>query len=165
MANEFAIFDVLRRHGVPFVIIGGHAVNFHGYLRSTEDSDLIWLRSKESETVLFAALTELHAKYISNEIDPATHLEKANSVTPTFIAVSHLMMLTTDHGFVDLFDYVPGDPKADISELFKTSIEAKGFRFASVQWLRQMKRAAGRTKDQLDLENLPPETPPPKSGS
>jgi hypothetical protein len=161
MADEFAIFDVLRRHGVPFVIIGGHAVNLHGYLRSTEDSDLIWVRSKESEAALFAALTELHAKYISNEIDPVTHLERANPVTPTFIAVSHLMMLMTDLGFVDLFDYIPGDPKAEVSELFEASIEASGFRFASVQWLRRMKASTGRAKDQLDLDNLPPETPTP----
>jgi hypothetical protein len=158
MANEFAIFDVLRRHGVPFVIIGGHAVNLHGYMRTTEDSDLIWLRSKESEAALLAALSEIHAQFISDEIDPATHIEKAYPVTQAFIAASHLMMLMTDLGFVDLFDYVPGDLKADVGELFKTGIEANGFRFASVFWLRRMKGATGRAKDQLDLDNLPPTT-------
>ena len=158
MANEFAIFDVLRRHGVPFVIIGGHAVNLHGYMRSTEDSDLIWLRSKESEAALLAALNEIHAQFITDEIDPTTRIEKASPVTRTFITASHLMMLVTDLGFVDLFDYVPGDPKAEVSELFKASIEANGFRFASVQWLRRMKGATGRAKDQLDLDNLPPAT-------
>ncbi len=158
MADEFAIFDVLRRHGVSFVIIGGHAVNLHGYMRATEDSDLIWLRTKESEAALFSALTEIHAQHFSDEIDPTTRVEKAYPVTLTFIATSHLMMLMTDLGFVDLFDYVPGDPKADVSELFKTSIEAKGFRFACVEWLRRLKVATDRSKDRLDLENLPPET-------
>jgi len=33
---EFELFALLRRHGVPFVIVGGHAVNFHGSLK--------WLR-------------------------------------------------------------------------------------------------------------------------
>src|SRR5580704_7873658 len=107
MANEFAIFDVLQRHGVPFVIIGGHAVNLHGYMRTTEDSDLIWLRSKESAAALLAALNEIHAQFITDEIDPATRIEKASPVTQPFITASHLMMLVTDLGFVDLFDYVP----------------------------------------------------------
>ena len=34
------VFQLLARAGVPFVIIGGHAVVFHGYLRTTEDADL-----------------------------------------------------------------------------------------------------------------------------
>ena len=36
------VFQLLARAGVPFVIIGGHAVNFHGHLRATEDADLIY---------------------------------------------------------------------------------------------------------------------------
>ena len=62
-----------------------------------------------------------------------------------------------DFAILDLFDYIPGLPSADVQELFRTSIECEGFRFASLDWLRQMKRAAARTKDQLDLENLPSE--------
>jgi len=33
----FEILSHLQKHGVPFVLIGGHAVNYHGYVRSTED--------------------------------------------------------------------------------------------------------------------------------
>lgn len=39
MMNEFPLLETLARHGVPFVIIGGHAVNFHGSLRASEDVD------------------------------------------------------------------------------------------------------------------------------
>jgi hypothetical protein len=158
MPDEFAIFETLRRHGVPFVIIGGHAVNLHGFVRSTEDSDLVWLRSAESEELLLSALTEINAQHIGREIDPMTKLERTYPVTQQFIAISHLMMLWTKNGFVDLFDYIPGAPEVAVEELFKTSTEAKGFRFASVEWLRRMKQAAGRTKDKLDLDNLPPTT-------
>jgi peptidoglycan/xylan/chitin deacetylase (PgdA/CDA1 family) len=38
MTPEFHVFDVLQRHGVPFVVVGGHAVNFHGFIRATEDT-------------------------------------------------------------------------------------------------------------------------------
>jgi hypothetical protein len=33
-------------------------------------------------------------------------------------------------------------------------ITRHGVKFASLEWLRRMKRAAGRPKDLLDLENL-----------
>ena len=47
--NPLNVYRLLSRAGVPFVIIGGHAVVFHGYLRTTEDADLIFDRSPASE--------------------------------------------------------------------------------------------------------------------
>jgi hypothetical protein len=142
---------------VPFVIIGGHAVNFHGYVRSNEVADLVWLRSRESEATLLSALTQASARYIGNEIDATTRIERTHEVTREFIATSHLMMLWTGSGFVDLFDYIPGSPEVDVGELFKTSVTADGLQYASLEWLRRMKQTAGRAKDKLDLENLPPQ--------
>jgi hypothetical protein len=49
MAPDFRVFEVLARHGVPFLVIGGHAVSFHGYVRATEDTDIVWMRSPEAE--------------------------------------------------------------------------------------------------------------------
>ncbi len=40
--DPLSVFQLLARAGVPFVIIGGHAVVFHGYVRTTEDADLIF---------------------------------------------------------------------------------------------------------------------------
>lgn len=155
MPPELHIADVLRRHGVPFVIIGGHAVVFHGYRRSTEDTDVVWLRSAESEQALLNALTELGAQYIGDHIDPTTKIERAYPVNLPYIQASHLMMLTTRHGFLDLFDYIPGFPTEPPSELLASGVELQNVRFASLDWLRRMKRASGRAKDLLDLENLP----------
>jgi hypothetical protein len=155
MRDDQQILTVLHRHGVPFVIVGGHAVIFHGFLRATEDVDVVWLRSPESERSLHAALTELGACYIGNDIDPATGIERTYPVTPGFIQAHHLMMLFTRHGFLDLFDYVPGFPQQNPAELMPSSVERDGLRYASLGHLRKMKQAAGRAKDQLDLENLP----------
>lgn len=149
------MLDVLRRHGVPFVIIGAHAVNFHGYGRATEDTDIVWIRSPESEQALLRGLAEIDARYIGNDIDPSTGIERTYPVVLSFIQASHLMMLITRHGFLDLFDYVPGLDSADVSRLLDSSVEADGFRYASIEWLRQMKQASQRPKDRLDLENLP----------
>ena len=155
MADGLELVEVLSRHDVPFVIIGGHAVNFHGYIRSTEDLDVVWLRTPAAEQSLLAALTEVEARYIGHEIDPSTNLERLYPVTLAFICSSPLMMLWTRYGFLDLFDYIPGFPSEDVRQLQASSIEALGTRYVSLPWLRQMKGAAGRTKDQLDLENLP----------
>lgn len=155
MGAEIGIFEVLARHGVPFVIVGGHAVYVHGHQRQTEDVDVVWRRSAESETALAVALAELDARYIGREIDPATGIERMHEVSLPFIRSRHLMMLWTRLGFLDLFDYIPGYPSADIDELFATSVQSGPYRFASLEWLRKMKQASGRPKDVEDLKNLP----------
>lgn len=155
MGAEAGIFEVLARHGVPFVVVGGHAVYVHGHQRQTEDVDVVWRRCPESEAALAAALAELDARYIGNEIDPATGIERTHEVSLAFIRSRHLMMLWTKLGFLDLFDYIPGHPGADVDDLFATSIQSPPYRFASLEWLRKMKLASGRPKDVEDLKNLP----------
>jgi hypothetical protein len=158
MPPDFALLSILRSRGVPHVIIGGHAVIFHGYSRSTEDLDVVWLRSPESEQAIAAALGEVNATYLGEEIDPDTGLERAYPVDLSFVQANHLMMLWTDvEGFLDLFDYIPGFSSTDVQDLFATSIEHGGNRFASLDWLRKMKKACARPKDLLDLQNLPGE--------
>jgi hypothetical protein len=155
MPPDFEILQSLRRHGIPFVIVGGHAVNFHGYRRATEDIDVVWLRSPEQEEALLKALTEIGARYIGTEIDPTTGIERTFPVTLPWIRTTRLMMLYTKHGFLDLFDYVPGLPSEDPNVLISSGVEVDGLRFARLDCLRRMKQAAGRAKDVLDLENLP----------
>ncbi len=154
--DPFRLIDVLTKHNVPFVIIGGHAVTYHGYVRATEDTDVIVRRTTESEQALFAALSEVHAQWIGNEIDPETGVEKTFPVTLGHVRANRLMMLVTDFGFLDIFDYIPGHPHAAVEELFDSAAESAGRKFASLQWLRKMKQASGRAKDQIDLEQLPP---------
>ena len=56
----------LARAGVPFVIIGGHAVNFHGYVRTTEDTDIVFLRTTASEAALPPSFKKLKAICLKN---------------------------------------------------------------------------------------------------
>ena len=156
MASNLAAFEVLRRHGVPFVIVGGHAVYLHGYQRDTEDADAVWLRSAASEAALWAALTELKAGYIGRDIDPATKIERVYPVSLPYVRANHLMMLVTTVGFLDLFDHVPGHPTVDVGEVAGTALEVNGYSVVSLGWLRRMKEVAARPKDLVDLEHLPP---------
>lgn len=153
--DPFRLIDVLTKHDVPFVIIGGHAVTYHGYVRATEDTDVVFLRTEEGEAALLAALTELNSRWIGDEIDPATGIERTHQVSASYIQGTRLMMLVTDYGFLDIFDYVPGYPSEAVDELFASCETNDQRRFASLEWLRKMKEAAGRPKDQIDLDNLP----------
>ena len=110
MAPDLWALTVLSQNRVPFVVIGGHAVNVHGVLRATEGTDVVWLRSRESEGNLLRALVEIDAHSIGNEIDPATGIEKIYPVTESFVRAGGLMMLCTNAGFLDLFDSIPGFP-------------------------------------------------------
>ncbi len=151
---QFDFLSLMLKHEVPFVIIGGHAVQFHGHLRATEDVDLLWVRSDESEQRLLVALREANACWISDERDPQTGLERLIPASLQYIQSTHLMMLVTDYGFVDLFDYVPGFPEADVGAVYAQSIPSGQLRFVSLDWLKKMKQAADRPKDRLDLEKL-----------
>jgi len=42
-----------------------------------------------------------------------------------------------------------------VEQLFASAVEHGRYKYASLQWLRAMKLAANRPKDQIDLENLP----------
>lgn len=152
---QYEFVELLQKHGVPFCLVGGHAVQVHGHGRDTEDIDVVWLRGEESKKQLLQVLQEANACWISNERDPQTRIEKLVPVTAAYINCEHLMMLWTDYGFVDLFDYIPGHPAEDVQKLFDAAVDVGGVRYASLDWLKKMKQAAGRPKDLEDLRNLP----------
>jgi hypothetical protein len=155
--QQLELLHALERHGVPFVLIGGHAVNQHGHLRGTDDVDVVWVRSPEADHKLLSALTSVDAAWIGKEIDPATRIEKIVPVSAAYIASRHLMMLTTRYGFFDLFDYIPGVAEVTSEQALAESVPTPdGFRCVSLPLLRAMKEAAGRPKDLDDLSNLPP---------
>ncbi|MDP1800188.1 MAG: hypothetical protein Q8L81_02460 [Bacteroidota bacterium] len=72
------LLEALTRHKVTFLLIGGYAVIFHGYKRSTGDMD-IWLKpDNENKLKLLEVLKEFEfnkegIKHIS-ELDFTTHL-------------------------------------------------------------------------------------------
>jgi hypothetical protein len=51
--GPLAIINLLARARIDAIVIGGHAVIYHGYLRKTEDIDLIFRRTPETEPLLY----------------------------------------------------------------------------------------------------------------
>ena len=154
MENPIKIFEVLKEYSVDFVIIGGHAVNFHGYIRTTEDFDVIVKDDDENKKKLFHALSNINACWITNEINPETKIERTKPVTLSYMSNNHLMMLCTDYGFIDIFDFIPGFPEIAVGEIFDASEEFKGLKYISLDWLIKIKQKSGRPRDLEDIEKL-----------
>ncbi len=154
-AQPLEIGQRLVDAGVPSLIIGGHAVSFHGYPRATQDVDIIYQRTPESIRALHDVLTKLDAYWISDEIDSSTGIEKIVPVTLNYIEREHMMMLGTKLGYVDLFDFIPGLPAESLTDLFSSAQSSGSLKFVNLHWLRRMKASAGRPQDLIDLANLP----------
>lgn len=154
-AHPFDLVRHLVRRGISLVVIGGHAVNFHGHIRSTEDVDLIIKRTPAADRHLFDVLSDANAYWISNEIDASTGIEKTIPVTLDYVRETRLMMLGSDYGYLDLFDFVPGIPDQAVGELIDSAEVVDSIPFVSLDWLKRMKRAAGRPIDIIDLQHLP----------
>ncbi|MEI8064006.1 MAG: hypothetical protein WCH84_08075, partial [Verrucomicrobiota bacterium] len=87
--------------------------------------------------------------------DPQSGLERLVPVADSYIRHQHLMMLSTDLGFLDLYDYIPGFAGTAVEEVFADSVVLGDLRFVSLAWLRKLKACAGRYRDLDDLEHLP----------
>jgi predicted nucleotidyltransferase len=146
------IFEVLVRHGVDFVVIGGVAVIGHGGTRVTQDVDFVAATDHDNLTRLEAALAELDARLwgvdahlLGIDLDARTLAEGGN------------FTLVTRAGGLDFFNEVPGG--APYEEVRARSVVAQipggvSIHIAGVDDLIAMKRAAGRPRDVEDIATL-----------
>ena len=130
-----SVIRLLGRHEVRYVLIGGLAAITHGAPLLTQDIDLCYARDADNLDRLAAALGEVHAEL--------------RGADPGFT-------LTTDVGWIDIIGTPAGTTgyddlarAADLYDLFGYPVLV-----AAVDDLIRMKRAAGRPKDLLALEEL-----------
>ena len=135
--------ELLAKHRVEFVVIGGYAVAFHGAPRFTRDLDILYRTTEQNVDRLLAALRE--------------------SGLPLKIAREDLLNKTTNYkvGFPpDQLDLSAEDAFKGIrwEEAWKTAVEGElagaKVRFLGLEQLITAKRAAGRTQDEADVERL-----------
>ena len=146
-----ALVRVLQRHHVEFVIIGGIAGQLWGSSTITQDLDICYAREKTNLEHLAAALRELNAKLRGVKEDVPFRLDARtlfNGDSFTF---------TTDFGAFDCLATPTGtNGYVDLKQAAETMSVGDGLKVwvCSIDDLIRMKRAAGRTKDRLELENL-----------
>jgi len=144
------ILGVLARHQVRFVVIGGIAAWLQGSTTITNDFDICYARDRENLERLAAALTEVQAS-LRGVREPVAFLLDARS-----LKAGLNFTFDTKYGPFDClgaasgsFDYEQLMRNADPMNLVGTNISV-----ASLDDLIRMKRAAGRNKDLIEIENL-----------
>jgi hypothetical protein len=147
-----SLIEALCARDVRFVVIGGVAVGAHGFVRGTEDLDLVPDPDPENLQRLAEALAELESTLPTvggRLFDPATDagvIRRGGNVTAT-----------TKFGALDVVQRAQGVPS--YSQLTEDAVDSNllgiPVRVCSLARLREMKQAQNRTQDRLDLENLP----------
>jgi predicted nucleotidyltransferase len=146
-----AILKALSRHRVNFVVIGGIAVQGHGYIRGTYDLDIIVEPTVLNATHLSEALMELEAQLRV----PGT----LRLTDPHQLRAAPLISTMTTFGPVDVVhvEHVAGPPKnyeALRARALVIRLEEIEVPVAALSDLIRMKRAAGRDQDLADIEAL-----------
>jgi len=146
------IFDVLSRHGVDYVLVGGLAATLHGSSALTNDADICPERSPENLERLAAALGEMGAR-IRTEAEPA---DVPVSVDAAFLRQMNLVNLTTRFGDFDLAFQPAGSQGYDDLAQRATEIAIDGtiVPVASLIDIIRSKEIANRLKDRATLPIL-----------
>jgi hypothetical protein len=147
-----AIVEVLSRHGVKFIVIGGFAAIAQGSPLPTEDIDVVPATGQDNFSRLSAALTELDARVRAVELDePLAFEHDAES-----LAASRIWNLTTRYGDLDITQMPSGTQGYDDLKRDAIDIEVAGVHIciASLADIVRSKEAAGRDKDRLALPVL-----------
>lgn len=147
-----AIAEVLTRHRVEFIVIGGLAAVAQGSPIPTEDMDIVPAGDRENWARLSAALKELDAKVRAVELDePLPFDHDADS-----LVASRIWNLTTKFGDLDITQMPAGTDGYDDLNRDAVEIEWNGLhiRMASLADIVRSKEAAGRDKDRYALPVL-----------
>jgi hypothetical protein len=147
-----ALLEALSEFEVRFVVAGGVAVGAHGYVRGTEDLDLVPDPDPENLARLTAALEKLDSTLPTvgdRPFNPETDagvIRRGGNVTAM-----------TRFGGLDIVQRARGVPS--FTQLNEDAIDSDllgvPVRVCSLSRLREMKEAQNREQDRADLANLP----------
>lgn len=146
------LFEVLSRHQVVYVLIGGLAAVYHGSPFPTEDADITPEAGRANLIRLAAALCEINAR-LRTEAVPEGLPFACDADT---LASVQTWDLTTDAGDLDLAFHPAGtqgyvDLRRDAvaTQLYNVTVHV-----ASLSDVIRSKQAANRPKDQRVLPTL-----------
>jgi hypothetical protein len=145
-----ALLDVLERHAVDFIVIGGIAGIVHGSSYPTYDFDVLYARDDKNLERMAAALSELHVTLRNAPPDLPFQIDAR-----TLDAGSNFTF-ESDLGRFDILGHADGMRDYETMRADSVREDLWGFavRVASLNDLIRMKRAAGRPKDKSMAEEL-----------
>jgi len=133
---------LLGEKGVEFVIVGGYAVSFHGYVRATNDMDLFFRATEANTRNILAALERFG---FSVDASAARDFREPGNIVR--MGVSPIR--------IELMNAISG---RSFEEVWERRVEgtygAVPVAYISLEDLLANKRAAGRPRDLADIEEL-----------
>ena len=148
MSSFSRILDVLTKHHVEFIVVGGVAAVLHGAPVTTFDLDALIRVEETNADRLLAALVELDARLREHQsiLRPTRH---------DILAGGHLLLLT-NAGPLDVLGYIGRHSRYDDlrRETTRLEIDGREVEVLSLDELIRQKRALGRDKDQPALRLL-----------
>ena len=130
----------LNEQGARYIVVGGMAVIHHGFLRATEDIDLLLERSRDNQAKVFAALEILSDKAVreikETDLDQYTVVRVADEI------VVDLMLSACGVTYDEAVDQIE-----------RQDIEGVTIPFPTLKLLLRMKQTY-RDKDVMDREFL-----------
>jgi hypothetical protein len=148
------ILEELAEADVEFLIIGGVAVGFHGYVRATKDVDVVPAPGPQNLARLAGVLRALDA-----QIEGAEEFESGelpDPLDPEALALGGNWVLRTRLGRFDVMQWIGEDPLWE--KLAPTAVTAEigglAVKVVSYEDLVALKENAGRPEDLTDLQRL-----------
>ncbi|CAG0957834.1 nucleotidyltransferase [Geobacter sp.] len=138
--KEFA--ELLNKHGVEYLVVGGYAVGVHGHPRYTGDIDF-WIRSDRANA-------DRLLKAVADFGLTVTNISLEELITP-----GKVFQLGRQPYRIDILNTIDGVEFAGCYErraMFE--LEGVSIPFIGLDDLKQNKRASGRHRDLADLEVL-----------
>ncbi len=148
MAYQFrpehsAFFRFLNKYEVEYVLIGGVAVNLHGYIRGTGDVDILFGPSLRNKQKLIDAIEEY-----------GFDTENLRAAKPDEITMFALGERTYE-GHVELTNRIAGITFDEASQqMQQIKVDGVTVNYLHYEDLIKSKLATGRRKDLIDVEKL-----------
>ena len=146
LAKDYKEFlRLLRAHGVEYLLIGGWAVGYYGYLRATYDLDVWIANSPANANRVVKAVSEFGFSGPELSTDLFVQPDK---IVRMGIEPVRIEVMTSISG-VDFAECYPGR--------LETTLNGVPVSLINLRDLKTNKKASGRLKDLADLEQLPAE--------
>lgn len=143
LEKDFKEFiELLNEHKVKYLVIGGYAVNFHGYPRYTKDIDFwLWMNEKNIHNLI---------KAIKSFGFGSLELK-----TEDFMSPENIIQLGYEPYRIDLLVDIEGvDFEKSYRRRVKTNLDGIEVNFLSIEDLITAKKETGRLQDLADAEQL-----------
>lgn len=145
--NEFLLFlKCAQETGLRYMLIGGYAVNYYGYLRNTDDMD-VWIAPTNENKLAFIK-TLLCMKYSEEEVAPLYDEDFSGYFVGT---------IGSGLGTMDIITIVHHKISFDEAEKTKSVFEVQPGIFMQIvpyDFLKDMKLRSSRQKDLWDIAKL-----------